>query len=405
MSSPFDHKSSKTPAILVVDDETVVTESVAAFLELETDYNVFQFQSPLAALEFVRETPIDVVISDFLMPEVNGLEFLAEVKKLYPDVPRIMLTGYADKENSIRAINEVGLFQYIEKPWDNDHFRLTIENALANKSLNESLTIRIRELDRTLRERDKLAARDELLREELSIASRLQQSMLPREFPGGDRFSYCARYLPALEIGGDFYDAIPLAGDRTALLLADATGHGIQAALSTAIVKFAFSRFANRDVGPGEILEGMNRTLSLGLPADTFVAATVLTADPLGRCQLANAGVPHPFLMRRRRASVERVIANGFVLGVFDNDVYRYDAPQDFELKSGDRLILYTDGLGEPQNGKGEQFDTAMMKRSLLANVDEPSEKLFASVVDASRGFSHEGHNWDDITIIDIAFT
>ncbi|MEE9269427.1 MAG: SpoIIE family protein phosphatase [Candidatus Krumholzibacteria bacterium] len=403
MNNSPDHKSTKRSTILIVDDESVVTESIAAFLELETDYKVLQFQSPLEALRLVKDTPVDLVISDFLMPEMNGLVFLAEVKKLYPEVPRILLTGYADKENSIRAINEVGLFQYIEKPWDNDHFKLTIENALASKGLNESLAARIRELDRVLRERDKLAARDELLREELSIARRLQHNMLPRELNLG-HISLSAKYLPALEIGGDFYDVIPLAGDRTGVVLADATGHGIQAALSTAIVKFAFSTFANRDVGPGEILTGMNRTLSLGLPADTFVAASVLTVGPGGHCHLANAGVPHPFLMRRKSGAIERIIANGFVLGVFDDDMYTHDAPQAFTMESGDRLLLYTDGLGEPQNGKGEQFDSEMLKQSLFANKDKPTETFFSNIVEASRSFSRDGHDWDDITILGIEF-
>jgi serine phosphatase RsbU (regulator of sigma subunit) len=403
MNDSPDHKSTKRSTILIVDDDAVVTKSITAFLELETDYQVLQCHSPLEALQIIKDTPVDLVIADFLMPEMNGLLFLAEVKKLYPEVPRIMLTGYADKENSIRAINEVGLFQYIEKPWDNEHFKLTIQNALASKGLNESLTARIRELDRALRDRDKLAARDELLREELSTARRLQHNMLPREF-NHRHISLSATYLPALEIGGDFYDVIPLAGDRTGVVLADATGHGIQAALSTAIVKFAFSTFANRDVDPGEILVGMNRTLSLGLPADTFVAASVLTIDPGGRCHLANAGVPHPFLMRRKSGTIERVIANGFVLGVFDDDMYNHDEPQAFTMESGDRLFLYTDGLGEPQDGKGEQFDSAMLRRSLLAHRDESTETLFSHIVKASRSFSRDGHDWDDITLLGIEF-
>jgi sigma-B regulation protein RsbU (phosphoserine phosphatase) len=148
----------------------------------------------------------------------------------------------------------------------------------------------------------------------------------------------------------------------------------------------------------------MNRTLSLGLPADTFVAASVLTIDPGGLCHFANAGVPHPFLMRRKSDVIERVIANGFVLGVFDDDMYAHDEPQAFTMESGDRLLLYTDGLGEPQNGKGEQFDSEMLKRSLLAHKDKPTETFFSNIVEASRSFSRDGHDWDDITLLGIEF-
>lgn len=97
-------------AIVIVDDEEIVTQSLMSFLQLETEYEVHTFQSPEEALQLLRQRPIDLVISDFLMPGMNGLQFLAAVKKLHPDTPRILLTGYADKENAIRAINEVGLF-------------------------------------------------------------------------------------------------------------------------------------------------------------------------------------------------------------------------------------------------------------------------------------------------------
>ena len=76
-----------------------------------------------------KKRPVDMVISDFLMPDMNGLEFLSEVKNLCPDTVRILLTGYADRDNAIRAINEIGLFQYLEKPWDNDHLILIIKRV------------------------------------------------------------------------------------------------------------------------------------------------------------------------------------------------------------------------------------------------------------------------------------
>jgi DNA-binding NtrC family response regulator len=88
------------------------------------------------------------VISDYLMPEMDGISFLAEIRKLKPEVPRIILTGYADKENAIKGINEVGLYQYIEKPWDNDDLRLIIRNGLEKKQLVEKLQEKINEINK-----------------------------------------------------------------------------------------------------------------------------------------------------------------------------------------------------------------------------------------------------------------
>lgn len=121
--------------VMIVDDEEMVLSSIASFLTLETDYEVVTFASAPEALSYATENPVDLVISDFLMPEMDGINFLARMREIKPDVPRILLTGYADKENAIKAINEVGLFQYIEKPWDNDQLRIVLRNGLEKKQL------------------------------------------------------------------------------------------------------------------------------------------------------------------------------------------------------------------------------------------------------------------------------
>jgi CheY-like chemotaxis protein len=95
--------------VLIVDDEEMVLTSLATYLTLETDYEVVTFTSARAALAHVRGHDVDLVISDFLMPEMDGIVFLSEVRRLKPEIPRVILTGYADKENAIKAINDVGL--------------------------------------------------------------------------------------------------------------------------------------------------------------------------------------------------------------------------------------------------------------------------------------------------------
>jgi len=133
--------------VLLVDDEEIVTTSISALLMLETDYDVLVFNSPIEALEEMRHEEIDLVISDYLMPDMNGVEFLMEMKKLQPEAIRIILTAYADKENAIKAINEVGLYQFVEKPWDNDALLLLIRNGLRNRVLWQQLREKIGELD------------------------------------------------------------------------------------------------------------------------------------------------------------------------------------------------------------------------------------------------------------------
>ena len=136
-----------SPTIVIVDDEDMVLTSLNSFLSLETDYNVETFNSVQKALEYIKNNDIDLVVSDYLMPEMDGISFLAHVKKLKPDVPRIILTGYADKENAIKAINEVGLFQYIEKPWNNDDLLIVLRNGLERQKLLKKLNEKIAEIN------------------------------------------------------------------------------------------------------------------------------------------------------------------------------------------------------------------------------------------------------------------
>lgn len=133
--------------IVVVDDEEMVLTSISTFLNLETEYAIRTFTSPLQALEFIKDNPVHLVVSDYLMPELDGVEFLTKVRDLKPEVPRIILTGYADKENAIKAINEVGLFQYIEKPWDNDDLLIIIRNGLEKLKLLRRLQDKIAEIN------------------------------------------------------------------------------------------------------------------------------------------------------------------------------------------------------------------------------------------------------------------
>ena len=138
--------------ILLVDDEEMVLTSIRSFLAIETDYRVHTFTSPVKALHELDRLNIDLVISDYLMPDMDGITFLGKVKEKLPQVPRILLTGYADKENAIKAINDVGLYQYIEKPWNNDDLKLIIRNGLEKTILLRRLEEKIREVERAQNE-------------------------------------------------------------------------------------------------------------------------------------------------------------------------------------------------------------------------------------------------------------
>jgi len=133
--------------IVLVDDEEMVLTSIDSFLNLETSYNVVTFVSAKEALNYIINNNVNLIISDYLMPEMDGISFLAKVREIKPEIPRIILTGYADKENAIKAINEVGLFQYIEKPWNNDDLKIIIRNGMERQQLLKELQEKMVEID------------------------------------------------------------------------------------------------------------------------------------------------------------------------------------------------------------------------------------------------------------------
>jgi response regulator RpfG family c-di-GMP phosphodiesterase len=135
------------PRVVLVDDEEMVITSIRAFLQMETEYDVNGFTHPEEAVKYLETTPVDVVVSDYLMPKMNGIQLLAKAKQLQPEAARVLLTGHADKQSAIVAINDVGLYQYLEKPWENSQLLLVIRSAIERTQLLRKLQQKVGELD------------------------------------------------------------------------------------------------------------------------------------------------------------------------------------------------------------------------------------------------------------------
>lgn len=129
----------RSARLVVVDDDSLVTSSLRSFLQLELELEPTIFNDSAAALEHLREHDVDMVISDFLMPVMDGISLLAEARRLHPEAPRVLLTGYADKQNAIRAINDAQIFHYLEKPWENEQLRHIVINGVERSFLVRQL--------------------------------------------------------------------------------------------------------------------------------------------------------------------------------------------------------------------------------------------------------------------------
>lgn len=165
--------------IYLVDDDPLVVASLGSLLELETPHRVRRFTASDDALAAMRDESPDLIVSDLTMPGIDGLELLERSRAIRPHAARIILTGYADKESAVRAINDAGIYQYVEKPWDNTQLLVTVDNALEHVRLErelratvEALGKRNRELEQTIR--DLHDAQDRLITaERLAAVGRL----------------------------------------------------------------------------------------------------------------------------------------------------------------------------------------------------------------------------------------
>jgi len=135
------------PVVVLVDDEEMILTSIRTLLMLEADYEVQCFTNPRDAVGFLEKNAADIAVSDYLMPGLTGIQLLAESKRLQPEATRVLLTGHADKASAIQAINQVGLFQYLEKPWDNAQLLLVIQQGVERVQLLLELRQKIMELD------------------------------------------------------------------------------------------------------------------------------------------------------------------------------------------------------------------------------------------------------------------
>lgn len=162
---------------MVVDDEKMITTTLSTMFKVMLKENVITYNDAEQALESkeLEGREVDLIISDFMMPKMNGLEFLKNVKQKSPDTVSILLTGYADKENAIKSINEVGLYYYLEKPWDNNDLIKVVKNGLEKKELADGLREKYKELEESNREISRLY---ELLKHDYSKETESSKNLI-----------------------------------------------------------------------------------------------------------------------------------------------------------------------------------------------------------------------------------
>lgn len=384
---------------LVVDDDPVTRQLVRRALEGIGCRDILQASDGLQAQQLLREhRDIDLVLTDILMPGLDGLDLLRWGREELPDTPWIILSGLDTFDSAVEAIR-LGAFDFLAKPPRVAELEVAVRNALERRNLlteRERLLTELHQANERLVEKvDQLEESSRLLQRDLERAEVIQRALLPAAPPPIDRLCVHALYRPGHNVGGDLYDVLRLDEHHLAIYLADATGHGVTAAMLSVLFKQRLvlrERGTGRPLSPAAVLETANRSLGTAVAAPgLFLTAVYCLLDTRdGRITLASAG--HPPVLHLTASGESRLIPRtGPALGLTADATYTEES---FTLRPDDRLFLYTDGLSEAAG----TADPDRFARILGRSPDGGSPKL-ADLLPAGREELPAGDR-DDVTLL-----
>ena len=240
----------------------------------------------------------------------------------------------------------------------------------------------------------------ELVEQELEVARSIQQASLPKEVPTLEGWQISPFYRPAREVGGDFYDFHFLSEGRVGLVVGDATGKGVPAALvmSTTLGMIQLAAGALDSSSPGEVLSRVNETLFSRIPANMYVTCFYCILDPeSATLSYANAGHDLPYVLRGSGGECEELRVRGMPLGIMPGMSYE---EKEIELDSGHGVFFYSDGLVEAHDQRGEMFGFPRL-RELLAEHGDEERSLEQALLEELYSFVGDGwEQEDDITLL-----
>jgi serine phosphatase RsbU (regulator of sigma subunit) len=390
--------------LLVVDDNEMNRDLLSKRLK-QQGHRVANARNGREALEMIAAEEFDLVLLDIMMPELDGYKVLERMRAegTLDQVPVIMISAVTEMESVIRCI-EMGATDYLPKPFNPVLLKARVGATLEKKRL---------------RDRERLWAKS--LERDLEIGREIQRSFLPEELPKPPGWEIAARFQPARQVAGDFYDAFTLGGgQRVGLVVADVCDKGVGAALFMALFRSLLRAFAERafaepvilrSEGPGDDSDSV-RLLSMVVSTNDYIARThgsanmfatafVAVLDPAGgSLTWVNAGHEAPVV--RGTAGVRaRLPPTGPALGMMPD--MKFEARKTL-LAPGETLFAFTDGVTEAKDDAGRFYS----EESLLASIAEgaPSASALLDQVEAAVSAHSAGaERSDDITMLAVRRT
>jgi len=362
--------------ILVVDDSATNLQVVVRTL-YGTGHRILVARDGATALEIAQRATPDLVLLDIMMPAMDGFEVCRALKAKPEtrDAAVIFMSARGELSDKVSGL-ELGAVDYITKPIQAEEVMARVAAHLSRQHLERALRISRDKLDR-----------------ELAGAARMQRSILPAAMPEHPRVSFAAYYETSRHAGGDYYDVLPLGGDRFGIMVADVSGHGAPSAIVMAMIRAVLHTYPGVPDDPPAVLDHINRHFRFLWESSMYATAVYAVLDAgRGTLRVSSAGHPPPLLLRPGDAACPLSIDPTMCL-IWDElrDIPRAEQT----LHPGDRVVFYTDGITDRGASDGSMYDPDQFAAALTRIGAAPAAEIVRSIVNEVDRFAG-GHEPDD---------
>lgn len=391
--------------LLIIDDDLLVLEALATILQRE-DRHILKASTGQEGIELLKNGEISLILCDYHLPGMSGLDVLKQAITLQPDAVRIALTGGGDLQEIAPLINEGHIAQFILKPWDNEILLKTIQNTLEKHNL----------VIENKRLHEEIAISHSHLQSDLTMGGRVQSVLLdghiPPELPG---LQVKGITIPSKVIDGDFYDLFQVSDHLVDVIIGDVMGKGLPAALVGTAVKSQLTRFAlplpkrlsyerNRGwhedpLDPSEILSYVHREINSPLMRLEYFVSLFYGRFDLEHHHLhfVDCGSSKPLHYQAKTGKAIPVKGENFPLGIIEQESYRLKSTS---FSKNDLFIFYSDGVTEARSIDGELFGLDRLTQIIESHSEENPEELTQRVCRSVKEFIQNQPLADDFTLL-----
>lgn len=390
--------------ILIVDD-AAETRAYLKFMVSRAGWKVFEASNGTTACEVIRKENIEVLLTDWMMPEMDGIELIHWIRERSAGnyIYTILLTS-RDREADLLTGLSSGADDFLTKPVNANILNARLQVAQRLQKLHQELTSQQQLL---LQSHELISAAYSHVKSDLEHAAHVQRSLLPQSGNNMDAISTAWFYRPAMGISGDHLNIYPLNGNKLVFYLLDVSGHGVTAALRSAAISQLLHPVSGLlgdidDIGPARALDRLNRHLVRDNADIDYLTTIILGVfDPVtGKLRLAIAGHP-PAILLKATGEMEELSVSGLPLGIDSAASYR---DNEVAMQSETTLILHSDGLTDCENKQGQKYGFQALRECLSQNIGLNSDSLVAKIESELDNWRGEAEITDDQSLLLIRY-